>query len=90
MKIKENVFRTDYDRLFENTETLSCKILNHTPFLVLDENEGITICKNARELVEKYSPETMVLKQWAGQWTSDYILFSVLDVLLALKQKDAK
>jgi hypothetical protein len=88
MKIKGNVFRKDCDRMFENTEVLSCVKLSHTPFIVLDEKDGITLCFNAQELVMDFPANTKVLQQWRGNWSSDFLQFQVIDVLLALKEKD--
>lgn len=87
MKIKEGVFRKDFHRMFEMTDTLTCRKLKHAPFIVLDEVEGITLCDNAEDLVAKFPPETKVLKQWRGEWSSDILVMEVADVALALKNK---
>lgn len=87
MKIKEGVFRTDIDRLFEMTETLSSRKLVHTPFIVLDDKEGVTLCRSAEELVAKFPLDTKILKQWKGEWSSDFLVMDVLDIKLALDAK---
>lgn len=86
MKIKDS-FRKDFDRLFEMTDTLSCKKLNHTPFIVLDDVDGVCTCDSAEKLVAMYSSDTEVLKQWAGNWSSDFIRMTVGDVKNALENK---
>lgn len=88
MKIDHTKFRKDFDTMWRNTDILNCRELSHTPFIVLDEKNGITLCKNAPELVRDFSPSTIVLIQWRGQWKSDFILLDVGDVILALKEND--
>lgn len=88
IKIKDNNFRTDFDQLFEMTDTLSCNRLTQTPFIVLDEKEGICLCDNALELVQLFPSTTKVLKQWVGRWKSDFLVFTVGDVKKALLKKE--
>lgn len=69
-------FRSDVERYFKMSGIRETSKLNHSPFIVLNGN-SVEICDSARELLEKYEPETNVMGQWRGQWSSDFFHFTV-------------
>ena len=88
MIINKDVFRKDLGDFFKLSGVLNGE-LKHTPFVVLgqtlDGETHITLCRSAKELVEKYKPETEVICQWVGKFRSDYFLMKVSDVAEAIK-----
>ena len=88
IKIKEEQFRKNTDDYFKLSGIREYKKLNHTPFIVLN-NDTIELCFNAKDLIENYLPETKVLGQWEGRWRSDFFSFRISD-LIAFTKKHLK
>lgn len=72
-------FRKDLGDFFRSQDIATCKRLQHCPFIVLTE-DGLELCDNSYDLM-KYPPETEVIKQWRGEWSSNFFLFTVKDVI---------
>jgi hypothetical protein len=85
MDYKKEHFRHDTKDFFNLSGLREHKKLNHTPFIVLN-GETIEICKNANELIENYSPNTQVLKQWKGEWSSDFFAFKIKELIDFIKE----
>ena len=82
MKFKEEQFRTDKDDFYKISGLFDGSALNHHPFIVF--NDGIVeLCENSKNLL-LYPPETVVLGQWQGNWSSDWFKFTVADYMAYL------
>jgi len=79
--------RTDLDHLFKAGPVLYHGKLVNTPYLAFthDEKTGkvtVVICRYITELF-MYPPDTRVMVQWPGQWSTDYFHMSIRDVAQA-------
>jgi len=86
LTIKEGAFRVDTDRYFELSGIRRYKKLNHTPFLVIEDNVA-SLCFNARDLVANYGADAEVFSQWSGQYKSDYFYFKIKDFVDYINKK---
>lgn len=84
LKIKDHAFRSDTEDLFKLSGILTQEKLNHTPFIVLDEEQGVHTCNSADKLVAEYPPEMEVIVQWTGKFRSDFFRTTVGEVRDAL------
>lgn len=81
--------RTDLDALFRESGCLDGK-LKHHPFLAFVARDGIVaveVVPSAEALVARYAPDTPVMVQWAGTWSSDFFRMTVADVASGLDQR---
>lgn len=88
LKFKENDYRTDLNNFFKLSGCMSSKRLSHNPFIVFNETDDdiiVEIIDNAQLLARNYTPDTKVMAQWSGQWSSDFFKFTVLDVIMYLE-----
>ena len=85
MKINKRDFRTDLNDYFKLSGIREFRKLSHNPFIVLN-NGVIELCRNAGELIDNYPPETEVIAQWKGQWSSDFFYFKVEDLIEYIKK----
>lgn len=78
-KVSDTGFRHDIAAFFEKSGVRDIAKLTHNPFIVLLDR--IEICDNARDLMDKYPPETEVIAQWPGKWSSHFFHFTVQDLI---------
>jgi len=94
MTIIKTAGRTDLEDLFEQSDILRSSRLKHTPFLVfselIDGDVRVEIVESAKQLVAEYAPDTPVMVQWRGQWSSDFFQMTVADVIAAISFRNSK
>lgn len=74
-KVSDTGFRHDLAAFFDKSGVRDIAKLTHNPFIVLLDK--IEICDNAIDLLAKYPPETEVIAQWPGKWSSHFFHFTV-------------
>lgn len=75
--------RTDLEHYFEESlkYALDCKN-KHCPFLVFEKTSKkveVHIIEKATEVIRLFEkkPKTKIMKQWRGEWRSDFMHFTV-------------
>ena len=87
-----NDCRSDFNNFFEISLKYNLKTkFKHAPFIVIDEkSKAISIVDNVEALLNEYGkkPTTKLMKQWTGEWKSDFFNFTVGDLQTAIKNNN--
>ena len=82
--VKVNNCREDLKTFFDKELKYYLKTkLSHTPFIVLNEdNNSIDVVDKVTDLLYLFGnkPQTKVMIQWSGKWSSDFFTFTVGDL----------
>jgi hypothetical protein len=71
--------RTDIQEYFQKSGIRESKKLSHTPLLVFQiagDTAEVKVLDRADKLLE-YPDDTTVMRQWRGEWRSDFFQFTV-------------
>jgi hypothetical protein len=84
--------RTDLENLFQSSEILSCSKMPHWPFLAFCVNGSEVEVRIVRKLDDALllPPETPLMWQWQGKWSSDWFQFTAGDLQAARDARTAE
>ena len=80
--------RTDFDNFFKLSAFREYKKLSHRPVLIFRETPNqvqVEIIEKTGDLL-LLPPETKCMTQWSGEWRSDFIQFTIGELLEYIKK----
>jgi len=86
-----NNCRTDFESFYDNVLKYSLKDkFKHHPFIVYNEvDNSLNIINSVNDLMNSFGnkPETKVIQQWGGKWSSDFFTFSIGQLQKAIAEE---